>query len=231
MRRSKSARIFILALVLMVGLFNSCASSIPVDAGWYQGIVQIDGQDADWKGLWVVPEGAPLAFATKNHHETLYLAIKSTNPWMIQHATQVGFDILIDRKGKRAGRYRLSHVGEIPYVRDISTLSTVQREKIAEAQRMKILNGVIRLKSYDRRGRQLPVAFKGLGMGSYRDGYWFCEFAIPLTALKVPPKPGDTIGVGIEVLTGPVAGLRTFQAPLGTGQPIWFKVQLAANPS
>ena len=45
-------------IVLSAVLMNNCAGSIPVDAGWDQGIVQIDGQDANWKGLWVVPEGA-----------------------------------------------------------------------------------------------------------------------------------------------------------------------------
>ncbi|MCF7808448.1 MAG: hypothetical protein K9M49_02795 [Candidatus Marinimicrobia bacterium] len=210
---------------------NSCASSIPVDASWYQGIIQIDGQAVDWNGLWVVPEGSPLAFATKNHDETLYLAIKSSNPWMIQHATQAGFEILIDRKGKQRPRYTLRHDGEIPEVRHVPSLNPEQREKVAEAQRMRILNGVIKLKSYDAHGRQLPINFKGLGMGRYKDGEWFCEFSIPLTALKVPPKSGDTIGVGVHIMDGPVAGLRTFQAPLGAGQPIWFTVKLASSPS
>lgn len=223
-------RILLLFLLASVALMSNCASSIPVNAGWYQGIIQIDGQDEDWKGLWVIPEGAPLAFATKNHTETLYLAIKSNNPWVIQHAAQVGFEILIDHKGKRAGRYILRHTGEVPRVRDVNALSAIQRENIAEAQRMSILNGVISLKSHDGRGHSLVTAKKGLGMGRYKDGEWFCEFSIPLTGLKVRPNPGDSIGVGVEILDGPTAGLRTFQKPAGFEQAIWFKVKLATPP-
>jgi len=218
-----------LFLLISVMLVSNCASSIPVNAGWYQGIIQIDGQDADWTGLWVIPGGAPLAFATKNHTETLYLAIKSTNPWIIQHATQVGFEILIDHKGKQTGRYVLTHTGEMPVVRDVNALTTMQREKIAEAQRMKMLNGLISLKSTDGRGRSLVTAKKGTGMGRYKDGEWFCEFSIPLTALKVMPKPGGSLGVGIQILDGPTAGLRTFQKPESIEQAIWFKVKLATS--
>ena len=76
---------------------------------------------------------------------------------------------------------------------------------------------------------KLKAGVIGTGMGRYKDGEWFCEFSIPLTALKMMPKAGGSLGVGIQILDGPTAGLRTFQKPEGIEQAIWFKVKLATS--
>ena len=76
--------ILMFSILSIVLLTAGCTAAIVMSSSWYVGLVEIDGFDEDWAGLWRFPEESPVAFAVKNHNETLYLAFRTSNPRVIR---------------------------------------------------------------------------------------------------------------------------------------------------
>lgn len=91
--------LFLTLLVFIVG----CSGGAVMSSGWYEGVVEIDGYEDDWAGLWGFPEESPVTFAVKNHDETFYLAFSTHDPKVIRQAAFGGFAIILDSKGGRTG--------------------------------------------------------------------------------------------------------------------------------
>ena len=233
----KTARLKLILVSLIGIMIMACTMVVLIPADWYVGLVEIDGDDADWYGKWVLPPESPVAFAVKNHSETLYLAFKTTNEEVIRQAGLNGFVVLIDSKGGQTGRYGLRFEAPQLPVRAMSQTAASVRRQFVDSQIQMSLNGPISVKSSDGQGNIQPVVYRGHIISKYSQGQWFCEASIPLTALKRVPKYGDKLGVGLRTIPRkPDEAFSLYvnypelsQPGIYSG-PWWVKVQLAQEP-
>jgi len=224
--------------VLIVGaIIAGCSAVIVMSSSWYQGLIEIDGYDQDWAGLWRFPDESPVAFAVKNHNETLYLAFRTTDMNVIRQAAFGGFAAIIDTKGGLTGRYGLRFAAPDPEIPNIQNITTAKLEPLLFAHMKTMLNGQIRAKISDGQGNIQPFKYKG-AIFSYFDGdTWFLEASVPMAAMKQRPNAGGKIGVGFLTLVKysrlasySAAYAERSQNGFGSG-PWWVKVQLAKDPS
>ena len=218
------------ALLLLIG----CSASMQVQSGWYRGYVKIDGKLDDWDGLWQLPEGGKMAMAAKNDGENLFLAVKTRDMLIIRKIATQGFEIMIDRKGGHVSRYGLVNRGTLMAPTANVNSKTAAQEDVFLSSLNSALTGPVKLSSVDQNDEIQPFPFRGSAISLYGDNEWFCEFKIPLTALKELPKPGSIIGVGFKTALAP-RDPTAFPDPRAVKQELvtnewWVKVRLATPP-
>lgn len=227
----------LIIVLSFVTLILGCTATLVMSSSWYQGFIEIDGYDEDWAGLWRFPEESPVAFAVKNHHETLYLAFRTTDERVMRQAAFGGFAAILDTKGGTTGRYGLRFEAPDPLVPNIQNITTAKLEPLMTAHMKTMLNGHIRVKISDGRGNIQPFKYRGAIFSTYDGDSWFLEASIPMAAMKQAPNAGGKVGVGFLTLAkySPLASYNAAYANLsqngfGTG-PWWVKVQLAKDPA
>ena len=224
----------ILSIVLLTA---GCTAAIVMSSSWYVGLVEIDGFDEDWAGLWRFPEESPVAFAVKNHNETLYLAFRTSNPRVIRQAAFGGFAAILDSKGGHTGRYGLRFEAPDLDIPNIQNITTARLEPLLTGHVNKMLNGHIRVNISDGQGNIQPYKYRGAVFSSFDGDTWFVEASVPMTAMKQRPNAGGEIGVGFRTIPkrSPLASYNTTYAELSqngfSSGPWWVKVKLAKDPS
>jgi len=235
---AKNKKIIQLFLALSLGvLMAGCTVAMVMSSSWYQGYIQIDGYNEDWAGLWGFPEESPVAFAAKNHGETLFLAFRTNNAKVIRQAAFGGFAIIIDTKGGAKGRYGLRFEAQELQIGNLQNLTRAKLEPQINAHMMQLLNGQIAVKNSDGQGHIQPFNYRGAVMSSYDGDEWFIEASVPMAAMKQHPKYGGKIGLGfLTLLKYPsITDYNTSYAELTqnglASGPWWVTIQLAKDPA
>lgn len=219
-----------------MALVLGCTAGLVMTSGWYQGYVEIDGYDEDWAGLWGFPDESSVAFAVKNHDETLYLAFSTHDQKVIRQAAFGGFAIILDSKGGNTGRYGLRFEASDPEIIDPHKMAASKLKPLLAAHMHQTLNGRIPIKISDGRGNIQPFKYRGAVFSSFDGDTWFLEASLPMAAMKHHPKKGGKIGVGFLTLAKytSLASWSSVYADYGyyglASGPWWAEVQLARNP-
>ncbi|RPI04311.1 MAG: hypothetical protein EHM64_10345 [Ignavibacteriae bacterium] len=97
-RRDGRKHFFFSSMLLMLILFSGCSSGLQLTSDWQQGVMNIDGRDADWQtGLYYDKE-SDMVYGIRNDDQYVYVMLKTQNRSTQRQIVSNGLTIWFDKE-------------------------------------------------------------------------------------------------------------------------------------